>query len=355
MPISVSHPIVSSTLCTSYPLPSIPEGHAQDFHPQPASPKMAPIRTDQQPTDLSLIASDGPSSSSLEGTTRSEGTTISFTTPNHKHGNYKSTKSTTKRMVIFDWDDTLFPTTYTITNETQLSLTELHSFGAKVYKLLMKYIDTFGGDNIYIITNGGDGWIQYSLNETSSKFQALLNGSSSDKDTVATTPKMKDYFKSILAIFKIYRIRTISARHLYGHQYPGETTRWKELAFAYYSYHHFYSDGLKDNNIVMTIGDSCDEWIASKDTLYYLQRQAYDNMIPVAFNLQRIKLKEKPTLSYLMKEWDVIIKMADNKRYDSFDDNNQEFEHVPAQTDNSVKIKRRNRNLRIRAISNIYK
>ena len=372
MPISATHPIIAcsnnykSNLSLSYALPAIPEQSPHELHP--LSPKIAPVDAPQQPSEFN-IASDAPSE--CEGNvSSSEGITISNTTANQKYSNYQS-KLSTKRMIIFDWDDTLFPTTTTVTNQIELTLTELYTFGAKLYKLLTTYIDSFGGDNIYIITNGGDGWIQYSLNQSSSRFQELVNqkynGSPSDKKEVS--PKMKDYFKSILAIFKIYRIRTISARHLYGHQYPGETTRWKELAFAYYAYHHFYSDGLEDNNIIISIGDSCDEWIASKDTLLYLQRQAYENKIPVYFNLQRIKLREKPSLKYLMNEWDDIIKMTNNKtgkiksRFGSFDDNCQEFEHGQDQIHDEIKndvvmnknkIKRK-RILRIRASINIYK
>jgi len=305
-------------------LPSIPE--------QPLSPKLAPITSDQQPPEFSIST---PTSTSSEGECSSN----------------SKCKSTIKRMVIFDWDDTLFPTTTTVNQRIDLSLTELYNYGAKVYKLLTTYIQAFGGDNIYIITNGGSGWIQYSLNQTSVKFQdLLLNRSKSDKTSpsntaTSTSNPLKDYFKSILALLTIYRIRTISARHLYGQQYPGDTTKWKQLTFEWYAYNHFInsSEHVKDRNIIISIGDSCDEWIASQYCLDYLKQRAYDYMIPAEFDLQRIKLRSQPSLEYLMKEWDVLIKMAGDTNgklistYNSFDDNSNEFGMI------------KNRNLRIRA------
>jgi len=204
-----------------------------------------------------------------------------------------------KRMIIFDWDDTLFPTTEFWKKSKPISLENLYKWGSRVFKLLKLYIDVFGSDNIYIITNGDDGWIQQSLQMVTEQFQLLNNWRSPFE------PFLCNYFMAIDALIKLNEIKTISARSLYKHRYPKQSKKWKECTFIDYAISHFNGD---NEGIILSIGDSSDEWFASKDCTEFLTNLDNDSK----FHLQRIKLKRKPTLNELMNEWEALIMFAND-------------------------------------------
>ena len=62
---------------------------------------------------------------------------------------------------IFDWDDTLLPSHYLITNEEKLALVveDLHSIDLEVFALLSR-AKRLG--KVLIVTNAGAGWVQSS-------------------------------------------------------------------------------------------------------------------------------------------------------------------------------------------------
>ncbi len=64
-------------------------------------------------------------------------------------------------IVIFDWDDTLFPTSTVVHDEEskkRVTAEELHRFGKAVYEMLDEYIAVFGHQNLFIVTNGAAKW-----------------------------------------------------------------------------------------------------------------------------------------------------------------------------------------------------
>lgn len=64
-------------------------------------------------------------------------------------------------IVIFDWDDTLFPTSTVVHNEEskkKVTAEELHQFGKVLYSMLAEYISVFGHQNLFIVTNGAAKW-----------------------------------------------------------------------------------------------------------------------------------------------------------------------------------------------------
>jgi len=212
----------------------------------------------------------------------------------------KSISSTSiKRMIIFDWDDTLFPTFQFVENRKAMNIETLNKWGCRVYQLLTKYIETFGSENIYIITNAINGWIRYSLDIASQLFQAL--------NKYEIEPFEYDYFSIIDGLLIVHKMKTISARSLYQSQFPNpnHSKIWKQLTFIHYAIKHFWND---NQGIIISIGDSCDEWFASKDCQQFLKNRNSINL-----SLQRINCKFEPTVDELMTEWDTLILIADQK------------------------------------------
>ena len=215
----------------------------------------------------------------------------------------------TKRMIIFDWDDTLFPTTAIIKNKhfdnnsSKICAEQLYNLGFKLYQLLNKYIFTFGSNNIFIITNGKNGWIEQSLNIISKQFKQLINTDCGLFEFECNP------FEAISGLLAFFRICCISAQYLYCKQHPNDTRKWKELAFKNYAIIHFGMSSEK-TNIILSIGDSDDEYLASKKCVEHLNNNySYNNY--KTFNIQTIKLQHKPSLDILINEWDVLIKIID--------------------------------------------
>ena len=181
------------------------------------------------------------------------------------------------------------------------------------------YIDIFGGNNIYIITNGIQGWIEYSLFSSSQLFQALSNAKNNDKELEKDTDEI-NYFDEIYKLINMHGIRRISSQFSYSNFYPNDPKKWKECTFIDWAIHHFDIEN-NDNaqGIILSIGDSSDEWVAAEDCKKFLENPGSSK-----FNLQRIKLSNKPNLEHLMMEWDVLISIADNLKEikTSFDEMN---------------------------------
>lgn len=111
-------------------------------------------------------------------------------------------------IIIFDWDDTLLPTSYIIPNgvyeEKQViereSLAKIMNVGDYAYRVLKKAID-FG--EAFIITNAAPGWVEFSCEK---------------------------FFPSIKRDL-LSKISVISARGLYERKYPRNSREWKVQTF----------------------------------------------------------------------------------------------------------------------------
>ena len=112
---------------------------------------------------------------------------------------------THNNLFIFDWDNTLFPTTFLtkeeiIDNNLPEEYIEIFSILEKsIIKIFNLAIDK--GD-VYIITNSSIGWVEFSINKYFPNLQKLLD-----------------------------KIHIISARNEYEDSYPGEPKIWKIHAF----------------------------------------------------------------------------------------------------------------------------
>ena len=171
-------------------------------------------------------------------------------------------------IIIFDWDDTLLPTTVLtpggifdedmdlpeIDNEKLITLEEL------VSKILNDAVEK---GNVYIITNAGRGWVEYSA---------------------------KRYYPSILPILS--KIKIISARRQYEKVFPGNSRQWKIEAFLNLQ----KSVNLKLVTNIICIGDSLFEMEAGR---------ILASRFTEAF-VKTIKFREAPKLDELIKQLKLV-------------------------------------------------
>merc|ERR1719203_2032457 len=133
----------------------------------------------------------------------------SLTPPQRSHGdmNYERSRArvasysdlmqgrrrqrTPRYIVIFDWDDTLFPTSTIVHDEEACATTtaqELHRYGKALYEMLEHYISVFGHQNVFIVTNGDQNWVMRSIKDMSDIYQqkVLLADKEQSQDTVTS-------------------------------------------------------------------------------------------------------------------------------------------------------------------------
>ena len=171
-------------------------------------------------------------------------------------------------LIIFDWDDTLLPTTFltpkgTFSEDIQLSPSDykkMQQIANYVYDILKESIEK--GD-VYIITNAGIKWVQFSANL---------------------------FYPNISELLK--KIKIISARGEYEKSFPGNLRQWKIQAFL---------NLLKnvDNKLVtniICIGDSLFEMEAGR-ILASNFKEAF---------IKTIKFREAPKLDELLKQLKLV-------------------------------------------------
>ena len=171
-------------------------------------------------------------------------------------------------LFIFDWDDTLLCTSYLspggyFNENKKLNKKEQYKISISeeyVYQILSKSLEK---GEVYIITNSGPGWVEFSCNKFYPKVFPLLNV-----------------------------ITIISARGLYERQYPGDTKLWKLLAFK-----NIANDFNKEliTNIIC-VGDNIIE-IEAGHTLSEKFNKAY---------IKTVKFREKSKIEELNKELKLI-------------------------------------------------
>ena len=161
-------------------------------------------------------------------------------------------------LFIFDWDDTLFPTSYIISSFLNIEKFPLFN---KLDLYLSHFLDCVKNyGDIMIITNATLSWIHTLL--------FLL-------------PKTK----SILLNYPI-----ISARDsLLNFEYKNKSDIWKINVF------NSYIDKINKYSIIFNIGDSMNEHNALK---YLLDNRKLNNKITISY-----KLMDNPTYFQLIIEW----------------------------------------------------
>lgn len=163
---------------------------------------------------------------------------INFICQKYSKLNLNSNDKEWKTLTIFDWDDTLFPTTYIKSNmnlfDDPLNMSrKVKDYFSKLSEyiiILIKNAKNYG--NVVIITNAEDGWVEY---------------------TCSLMPNLLLFLKTI---------DVISARAKWE-TYNPHPEKWKEYAFI-----NKLTIFLKDNNNIILnlicIGDSIHEHNAAK-------------------------------------------------------------------------------------------
>jgi len=211
-----------------------------------------------------------------------------------------------RRMVIFDWDDTLFPTTtWTVRTKLKKSATlpALHRVGKAVYDVLAHYLKLFGAKNVRVVTNGTKSWVLSSLKQCSRRYRKLcarshqnVNDEKIDADA--------DYFAAIYNSFISLDILVSSARDLHGKAFPKHGSTWKMRAFKSIAKRHFNLFSSSDNNVysIVSIGDSEDEFVASFEAKLMLETQNRLNRNNNVVRLHRVKLKDRPRVQDILSQ-----------------------------------------------------
>ena len=178
-------------------------------------------------------------------------------TPNMKPKQHNS-------IIIFDWDDTLLPTSFLtpggiFDENLKISLIESEKI-SKLEQVILKLLsEAVEKGNVYIITNAGSGWVEYSANR---------------------------FYPSIMPVLE--KIKIISARGLYEKIYPGNSRQWKIEAFLNLKKHV----NMKLVTNIICIGDSLFEMEAGR---------ILASKFSEAF-IKTIKFREAPQLDELLKQ-----------------------------------------------------
>ena len=171
-------------------------------------------------------------------------------------------------IIIFDWDDTLFPTSSLtkkglyidnkeLTEKEKEKISKLEELVLNILTLSIEKGDTF------IITNAGKGWVEY----TSMKYY----------------PRIKNVLE---------KIKIISARENYENEYPNDSQMWKMLSFL--DVYKNLNSNLVTN--IICLGDS------------FIEIQAglkLASMFTQAF-IKVVKFRESPKFDELIKQLKLI-------------------------------------------------
>ncbi len=188
-----------------------------------------------------------------------------------------------KNLIIFDFDDTIFPTHSFRTKQYKKDkpfMFKLTVFTQLLEEIFRKMIQLYGAANIIILTNGKENWIQNCLN----------------------VDLVQPIFMNFQTILKVFKIKTISASKLeIRNKYPKNPYKWKQIAFTnifekYLPQNIKYSKRI---NCITSIGDSLDEYYASD-----IASVNINNRI-----LNRIKFKSKPSIDDMIFQLKQILTM----------------------------------------------
>jgi len=181
--------------------------------------------------------------------------------PNNKPKSHNS-------LIIFDWDDTLLPTTFLTKggayNENMILTDNEQKKIEKLEKSALNLLNVaLSKGDVYIITNAGLGWVEFSA---------------------------RKYYPKIFEILP--KIKIISARCQWENVFPNDTKRWKIQTFL--SLQKELDTKLVTN--IICLGDSLYEMEAGR---------ILANCFTEAF-VKTIKFKEGPKLEELNKQLIIV-------------------------------------------------
>lgn len=192
-----------------------------------------------------------------------------------------------KTLIILDWDDTLFPTSWIVKNDINLAdkktqnqyIVFFSQLDTVLYKILVKLLK-YG--KVFIITNAVIKWVITSSTILPNTQKLISNN-----------------------------ITILSAREMFQNKYPDKMYLWKKLAFKQLI-DNFFLEYQYQN--IISIGDAEHEFNATIDL--------YDKNSVVKHKLLKtIRFKKDPSFESLIDQLEVLDKNAHNilvnvKHYD---------------------------------------
>jgi len=184
--------------------------------------------------------------------------------------------------VLLDWDDTLFPTSFTLrsmgsgmksSDDLDVKDVELlQQLQSTVLLLLVDFIQLFGSDNIAIVTNATQNWVNC---ESSRLYRGL--------------------FGAVTVLLRQNSIPVISATDCYGSK--------KSLAFM------SVLRPKKAISQVISVGDSKDEYEAVHSVCSVFRSPSEGSPRKRQIHYYRCKLMERPSLKQMVSQIQSLHKL----------------------------------------------
>lgn len=235
---------------------------------------------------------------------------------------------TRNTVVVFDWDDTLFPTTKlkeilnrpNTENHEHQSLTEAQLLRIRMtekemtdfvnlswvtYNVLTSYIDRCSKQNIFILSASQSGWIQkslsivYGIGYYSYIYHLLFERNKQDINDNICIYNPSD---SVTKSFKAAKYHKQMSSH------PVLLWKYEVLRQIFNSKVQISKDVI---NTMMVIGDSIFEYKAAEKLNKYVELAYGENNENI--NIDRIKLMSKPTINGLTKQLTQLYQLGYNK------------------------------------------
>jgi hypothetical protein len=180
-------------------------------------------------------------------------------------------------IIIFDWDDTLLPTSFITKGgcfyeDMQISPSDEKKISELENLVLELLNETIEKGTVYIITNAGLEWVNYSA---------------------------RRFYPKIIPILE--KIKIVSARGEYEKLYPGNSRQWKIEAFLMLQ----KTVDLKLVTNIICLGDSLFEMEAGR---------ILASRFTEAF-IKTIKFRETPKLDELIKQLKLFLPEENMKNY----------------------------------------
>ena len=188
-------------------------------------------------------------------------------TPNQKPKTHNS-------IIIFDWDDTLLPTTFLTAGgnnnleNTVISDSDKEKISNIEYLVTNLLNEAVEKGEVYIITNAGEGWVEYSAEKIYPNMSQILS-----------------------------KIKIISARNEYEKEFPNDSSRWKVQAFLNIQ----KKLNIKLVTNIICIGDSLFEMEAGRIMAAQFKE---------AF-IKTVKFREQPKVDELIKQLKLVVNQFD--------------------------------------------
>jgi len=208
----------------------------------------------------------------------------------------KNQLQTARTMVVFDWDNTLFPTKarQLILSRASKQLTEseyqeLTSLSEWVYRVLRAYISFYSARNICIVTAAKRGWIESSL------------GSLGGIGQWAQIRKLLFFGDPAQRIEVVYPSAAILPF----------TKASAVAAYKHEAFQHLTRNGASRPHIQMlvSIGDSYAEYQASKRCAASVEGMC----------VGRVKLKKHPSLRSMIRQCQCMVDLCETLFPENFD------------------------------------